>query len=211
MNLKRPPLPRSLAKLRVTRILKRLGICALLLAGIIVMIELLGEEMFAFGTTNTTAKKNFLLMFYLIPFLVTGVPFKLIDRSWSGTVIRIDVEPGIAYQGWAAGSGRGYMNRTNKIVLMIEKDNGAVIPYTVMSLNIKEFTHQRIGATAKVEQQESNFAIGDKVYKYYGFKHIAIEHKRVIGKKHCIVCGHVSKYEKDICWNCGSEFVGNRE
>ena len=90
---------------------------------------------------------------------------------------------------------------------MVEKDNGDVIPFTAMRLNVKEFTTQMISGTSKVEQQESNFAIGDRVHKYYGFKYLAIKHAPKIEKKHCVVCSHVNGLSEDTCWNCKNKLV----
>ena len=71
----------------------------------------------------------------------------------------------------------------------------------------KEFTTQMISGTSKVEQQESNFAIGDRVHKYYGFKYLAIKHGPKIEKKHCVVCSHVNGLSEDTCWNCKNKLV----
>ena len=103
-----PELPDSLKKRRLRKILLRVLSCLVLFAFALVSIILWGETIFPFPTQNASSLRYLCyFLFLLLPFLITGVPLKLIDRSFSGTVRKAEIKDTIKYGGGGTAKGSG--------------------------------------------------------------------------------------------------------
>ena len=95
-NLSRPTLPISLKRKRLYRIIIRSTFCALLLVIFIFVIIVWGNKIFPTTQQNNSGymflKITFYILFLSVPFIITGVPLKLIDKSWSGTITSIKIK-----------------------------------------------------------------------------------------------------------------------
>jgi hypothetical protein len=94
----------------------------------------------------------------------------------------------------------------NDLVLTVEKDNGKTIYYTIVSLGIKTSPWNSVPVVGKIEYQTEKYQIGDRVHKYYGYKHLFVEH---IDGKSCIVCGSFNNKNDEKCWCCSSNLLNN--
>ena len=92
---------------------------------VISYILILGEE--SFKIVDRTPRILIYLALVILPLFIFGMS-KLIDRSWSGEIVKINVEAG--YES----SGRHLFN-ANYLILTIKRDDGKIIDCTVNSFN----------------------------------------------------------------------------
>ena len=206
----RPALPDSLKKRRLCKILVRVLSCAALLAFVIVSLVLWGEKIFPFPTQDVIGVRYLCYgMFLLLPFLLTGVPLKLIDKSFSGTIRKVEIKDKIKYGGGGTNTGSGSYIQ-HDLILTVEKDDGKVIKHTRLSfrspLHRFPIHNSRPG---NMEHHRNEFREGERIHKYYGFKYPYIAHPTLPDDKYCIVCGQKNEHKEAFCWTCGAELLSN--
>ena len=204
----RPELPDSLKKRRLRKIFLRVLSCLVLFAFALVSIILWGETIFPFPTQNASSLRYLCYgLFLLLPFLITGVPLKLIDKSFSGTIRKAEIKDKINY-----GSG-GSMKRTGSylqsdLILTVETDDGKVIKYTRLSFGTPLHSYSTGNYhTGNADHHKHEFREGERIYKYYGFPYPYIAHPTLPDDKYCIVCGQKNENKEDFCFSCGAELV----
>ena len=207
-NLSRPELPLSLKKKRLQRIIMRSIACTLLLAIFIFVIAMWGNRIFPTTQSHHLGYAGLRIMFYviflLIPFIITGVPFKLIDKSWSGTITNIEIKENL---GTTENTKFVYVYPKQDLVLTIKTDGGKEIEHTVLSLVNNPRSNLNITNKGKAYYHTDEFSIGDKVHKYYGYKYLFISYKKPQQTKFCINCGVKSTLAEHTCWHCGAEIL----
>lgn len=205
----RPMLPKSLRKKRIHSILGRCIVCFLLLAIMIFVIIMWGNRLFPISLQNQKGFKGLQITFYVfllsLPFFISGVPLKLIDKSWQGTVTAIDVREG--RDSYFLG-GRLWPYTNHNLVLTIEKNDGTVFEYTAISLGVKanNCNNNYYNSGGKIYHQADDFSVGDRVYKYYGFKYLYVIHPNA-QVCNCIVCGAKNNNSEEKCWNCRGDII----
>ncbi len=207
-NSDRPALPKSLRKKRNKRMIVRILVWFVLFAFCLSVVLLWGEIVFPMPT-----HKNFLevrhlyyALFLLLPFLVTGIPVRLIDRSWSGTVTAVIVEENMGT--YTRSLGRPQPYRKHDLVLLIEKDNGKKTEYIPLSLGVKYKPWDDPPNVGKIAYHTEEYREGDRVHKYYGFQHLYVSHPSSQQTRRCIVCGSKNEMQEHVCWYCSSELIG---
>lgn len=203
-----PELPDSLKKRRLCKILFRALSCFVLFAFALVSIILWGERIFPFPTQNASGLRYLCYgLFLLLPFLLTGVPLKLIDKSFSGTVRKTEIKDTIKYGGGGTNTGSGSYIQSD-LILTVEKDDGKVIKYNRLSfrtpLHRFPIDNPRPG---NAEHHKHEFREGERIYKYYGFPYPYIAHPTLPDDKYCIVCGQKNENKESFCFSCGAELV----
>ena len=204
----RPSLPKSLQKKRNRNIIIRVTSCGILFALFLFAIIMWGERIFPMPQYTP---KSFVavqigcyVLFMTLPFLITGVPMKLIDSSWSGIVSNVDVEDSVGTFDRAFGRPGTYDRQD--LILTIKKDNGEVITRSALfvgeryKLNISD--HPTIPSAGKITDHLNDYKGGDRVYKYYGFKYLYVVPSEEEDKKRCIVCGLNNDKHRARCLNC---------
>lgn len=203
-----PELPDSLKKRRLCKILFRALSCFVLFAFALVSIILWGERIFPFPTQNASGLRYLCYgLFLLLPLLLTGVPLKLIDKSFSGTVRKTEIKDTIKYGGGGTNTGSGSYIQSD-LILTVEKDDGKVIKYNRLSfrtpLHRFPIDNPRPG---NAEHHKHEFREGERIYKYYGFPYPYIAHPTLPDDKYCIVCGQKNENKESFCFSCGAELV----
>ena len=211
-NLSRPALPLSLKKKRTQRIILRSIACALLLTIFIFVIVMWGNRIFPATQKHhlgyTGLKIMFYIIFLLIPFIITGIPLKLIDKSWSGTVTDIKIVEKLATT-----SNPRYIITFPKqdLILSIKTDAGREITQTILSLasndRISGYEGYNISKKGNIYYHEHEISVGDRVHKYYGYKHLFVSYKKPHQTKFCINCGVKNTLGKQTCWHCDAEIL----
>lgn len=210
MNLEsqKPQLPTSLKRKRILNIVIRSTICLLLLAIFITVIIIWGNRLFPDTLDHRAGYTSLKIMFYVIvlcvPFLITGIPFKLIDTSWSGTVIDLKIEENL---GTSSNPKYIYTHKKENLILIIKKDNEKIVRYTALSLTDKHKELNGSTPIGKVYYHEHKYSIGDRVHKYYGFRHLYFIPQHDYVTKDCIVCGSKNNMDDSACWYCDSELI----
>ncbi len=203
-----PLLPISLQRKRNKRVLIRVIPCILLLFATVSSLVLWGDLIFPFeksyGGGSMLFAKIFVYAFLLaLPFLITGVPFKLIDRSFCGTVKNVEIKDGLG-----STAGNRWFYPKNDIILTIETDDGKTLMYTALSLGVRvQSSATDTAARGNISDHEERYRVGDRVYKYYGFKHLFTCQNDERNAVYCIECGTACKSSEKKCWSCGSELI----
>ncbi len=200
-----PILPYSLKRKRRNLILCRIALCVVLFSVFLFVILACGDKLFSVPEKYEVTRSLIYLLVLLLPFVITGVPIKLIDRSWSGTVAAVDVKESVG--AYKRSLGRYGIYTKHDLVLRITKDDGHEIEYTALSLGVKYKPSQEFSEVGKIEYHTSEYRVGDRVHKYYGFKYLYISNRNDQDGKHCIVCGSNNNIEHKKCWSCNSELV----
>ena len=205
----RPELPDSLKKRRLRKILLRVLSCVFLFAFALVSVIRWGEIIFPVYTQSANSLRYLYYgLFLLLPFLITGVPLKLIDKSFSGTVRKAEIKDKINYgSGGTPKGSRQFIQ--HDLVLTVEKDDGEVIQYTRMSFQTPLYAFPPVDnpRPGNAEHHKHEFREGERIYKYYGFKYPYIAHPTLPDDKYCIVCGQKNEDKEDFCFSCGAELV----
>ena len=204
----RPQLPKILRKKRIYNILSRSISCFVLLALFIFIIVMWGNKLFPSTLDHHMGYAGLRILFYVIvlsiPFLVTGVPLKLIDKSWSGTITAVGVKENL---GTTTNPRYLQVYPKEDLILTINKDDGGEIEHTVLS-----FTERRMSGTGrtpvgKIYYHTHKYNVGDRVYKYYGFKYLYIVTQSHQKLKNCIRCGTQNNMHDVACWYCDAELL----
>lgn len=151
------------------------------------------------------------IVLILLPFLITGIPFKLIDSTWCGIVVDIKVTTSMDFVGrfYATNSVRG-MYYKNTIHLKVKKDNQKIVDVKALELGVQNsittlfFDGVIFG---RLDDHIDNFQIGDVVYHFYGLKRPYIIHKKQKKFTYCVICGYRNFSEENICSGCGHSLI----
>ncbi len=200
-----PILPQSLKNKQIKHILMRVIPCAILLGIFATILILWGKTLLPLREEYMVLRIVLYTVFMCIPLAITGVPFKLIDSAWSGTIAAIDVEESIGV--YTSGGGKIWPYPKNSLVLTVNKDNGKTIKYIDISLGIKNSPWNHVPNVGKIEHQTAKYCIGDRVCKVYGFKYLYVFPKENSETNQCIVCGSVNKTQDANCWYCKFDLI----
>ena len=130
----------------------------------------------------------FLLL--IVPFWACGIPAKLIDRSYYGEIINIELEN---------------IENLNKVQRYDYNRSGVRVKALVRASDGKLYEHELFdegeyfyGERARV------YEVGDKVIHAYGTKYLAPVRSPAKQKSlTCVWCGTKSPYGTDTCRDCG--------
>ena len=150
------------------------------------------------------------IVIVLLPFLITGFPFKLIDSSWHGTVVDIKVKTTIAFAGRLFASNMGNMYYKNTVHLKVKKDNGKIVDVIAFEIGVPRgsanmFTDKVI--MGNLDDHIDNFQIGDSVYHVYGLKRPVIKHNSQNNFCYCVVCGYRNFADDFYCSGCKHSLI----
>lgn len=186
------PIPSDIKKMVKRRVLTRLIVCSGVLALFIVFAILFGTR--ALRGVPPLGQIGIYIVYFLLPFLITGVPIKLLGSSWCGTLVNVEIKEKIVNRILLAQSGFGshtslfYMNH---IYLSIKSDDKQTIKRLVFK-----------GESAKKEFVDF-FHKGDEVIHVYGTKFVQKLPQKPDDHINCVVCGGVQPQDKKHCIFCG--------
>ena len=150
----------------------------------------------------------------VVPFLIAGIPYKLIGNTWRGTVVDVKVKTTIDFPGrflGAKGVGGG-MYHKNTIHLKVEKDNGRIVDVKALELGVQNgVTKMAFDGVifGRLDDHIDNFKKGDIVYHFYGLKRPLVIHKSQDKFMYCVVCGCRNFTKDDSCSCCGYSLLKN--
>ena len=195
MYTNKPLLPEDIRKIVTRSVAKRVIPCIILEFILLWYVILFGEM--SFKMVGIEVRILIYIALILLPFIITGVPLKLIDRSWKGEIVAINVDMGLD----RSVNGKG-VREVSYLVLKIKRDDGKIVDHTVSVFSLG-YTMQ--SSRAKSEFAEDDYAVGDKVYHYYGIKRLLIIHKD--NSRECVICGSNNPEKNDRCFYCGHSII----
>ena len=191
-------------------ILKRILLCVLVVAFDIAAYFVCNEYL-----TENLGFLNMVAFFVFAGFCgisATGISKYIFDRSWCGEIIKIEVET--LYN--ATSTGKGCVRyEENVIWLYIKKPNGKIIIHDAMRLGIAMDTpFRRMRAhvdkyvnIGKIEYEIKNYSVGDRVYHFYGLKHLFVHHIEDMSRVPCVICGMKNPAASHVCGECGHSLI----
>ena len=190
-------LPSDLKGYARREVLKRVVPCILLSALLVYLLLFFGEEII--GTRKALAKIICYPLIMLIPFILTGVPFKMLDSSWTGEIIHVTAKAGIA----AASGAARHIYGDVKVIVTIRKTNGKTMKYKMQAVAFPK------GSDAKgnIERALNMYPVGAKVCHLYGTKHIVVIPSAADTTVLCPVCADVNDKEERACRSCGHSLI----
>lgn len=181
-------LPKDLTAYCRKKILKRLISCAILTSAFAVILILYGNVIF--HTDNTAFQTLCYIIFMLIPFALTGVPHKLIDSTYYGTIKKVDIVTTVDNDSSVKPTREGsYLKNT--VYLSIETLDGKLI--------------RKKAYSGKVELQQNlnTYHEGDLVFHLYGTNIVIVLPTAADTAIPCAVCGSSNRSDDGKCCNCG--------
>ena len=185
-------LPKDLQAYCRKRILSRVIPCILLIFVFATVLTLWGNVIFK--TDNQAAQVTCYIVVMLLPFVITGVPHKLIDSTYCGTVTKVDIVTTMDSES-AMKPRREQLHSRNTIYLRIEQPNGKLIYKKVYS------------GKAELQQNINTYNQGDLVFHLYKTNIVAILPNPNDDAVHCVVCGCSNRIENDHCHTCGHSLI----
>jgi hypothetical protein len=195
MYTNKPLLPEDIRKIVTRSVAKRVIPCIILEFILLWYVILFGEM--SFKMVGIEVRILIYIALILLPFIITGVPLKLIDRSWKGEIVAINVDMGLD----RSVNGRG-VREVSYLVLKIKRDDGKTVEHT---LSVFSHSNAMKSNRARSEFAEDDYAVGDKVYHYYGLPRLLVVHSN--DSRECVICGANNPYENDRCFYCGHSII----
>jgi len=174
-------------------IIKRISCCAACLLAFGIIIAFWGDTIIS--VENNIFRGTFYFLILLIPFAITGVPFKMIDQTYCGTVKKIDIISMVDNKSSALPA-REHLYYKNTVCLTIQKQNG------------KEVTKKVFSCDAKTNSGIELYKVGDTVFHLYGTKYVVIIPKMSDSQCQCVICGHKNDKNLTLCQKCCYTLVG---
>ena len=185
-------LPKDLQSYCTKRILRRVIPCIILISIFATILALWGN--FIFNTDNKVFKISCYVVVMLIPFIITGVPHKLIDSTYYGTVRKVDIVT-TADSSSSIKPTWEHLYHKNTIYLSIERPDGKLI-------HKKAYTGK-----ARLQQNINTYNEGDSVFHLYGTDTVVILPEANDTIVHCAVCGSANDVKNNKCRDCDHTLI----
>lgn len=147
-----------------------------------------------FNTDNKPFRNSCYIITMLLPFAITGVPHKLIDSTYYGTIRKINIVTTIDNDSSVKPT-REHLYLRNTVYLSVERPDGKLIYRKAHSVK------------AEVTQNANTYNEGDSVFHLYGSNIVVVLPDSNSATIQCSVCGSYNNIENDKCHNCGHSLV----
>lgn len=144
----------------------------------------------------------------IVPFAVAKFPKVLIDKTWSGEVVGVNIKT--KSDAFSAG-GKTYSYTNHQIVLDVKKENGKTVKINIKDVGepntvITKALGYAVPNQGDIKKFENYYSVGDKVYHFYGLKHYYVD-KKNIEFYDCVICGCENPKDREMCINCGHSII----
>lgn len=135
----------------------------------------------------------------ILPFFITKA-YKLFDKSWVGTIEKIEPNYHIEYDG-SGYTKWNFSNKTftEKLVLYIRTTNGKIKVYNAHEHSIAQ-SHEQ--TSHKPSEIMEHYQVGDTVIHIKGTRFLQVVEKEQ-SQNVCVVCGNLENSENENCSRCG--------
>lgn len=188
--MKKIIVPEDLKKIGLNKIIGRIVAFEILLVASVFIIYFADDW---FSKISIENKVITYIFFFILPFALSGFPHKLIDKTWSGTVVKAEIR---------RVSVKDYYSRYNfsrkwMPVVDVLKDKDDFVTETTTNVKLKE------------NGDLDMYSKGDKVIHVYGCDYLYVMPKKATDPVVCVVCG-MKNYNKEdnarnrgYCKSCG--------
>ena len=197
-------LPKDIIKYVNRKITRCISVFAILEI-VAIVISVLTNEYFI-KSTNIAFYVFVVVFLCAVPFIVSGFPFRLIDRSWHGVVTEtfVKTETGT----YTAAGTKAFPYDKNVIYIKVKRDDGKELCIPAREFGIRNHPGFPVPNEGDVTKHLNDYSVGDQVYHFYGLKHNLIV-KKNLELIECAVCGVQNSSERDDCVICGHSLIKN--
>ena len=186
-------IPKDLLTYSRNRVLRRVIPFAVLLIAYITAMLLWRDIFFLTDDKAVHISCSVLIIAFL--FVFTGVPHKLIDRTYCGTVKKVDIVTS-ADNDTMPKYTREHLYLKNTVYLTVELSNGKTMYKKAYS-----------GRVSYGQQKLQTYQVGDTVFHLYGTDAVIVLPNPNDTEVHCAVCDTSNSVEKTHCRNCNHSLV----
>ena len=199
MKTVKKTLPKDIQKVAKRAVLKRAIPFTAVEILVISYIHLYGET--SFKMVEGFVKPLIYAALVVLPFFIFGMQ-KLIDHSWRGEIIKINVHAGYD-------SSNRHLFEARYLILTIKREDGKIIDHTVNAFAgrhtlLTTYVKSNL-SSGKSEYAEDDYKVGDRVYHYYGLPKLLIVHSNK--SSDCVICGANNPEANDRCFFCGHSII----
>ena len=182
--MKKIIIPEDLKKIGRKKIIRCVIIFEVLLLCSAFVMYLANDWLNSVSVENKVITYIFLLA---LPFILSGFPHKLIDKTWSGTVVKAEIRKVMCkdynYKYW-------YIKKWMPVVDIL-KDKDDFVTEATTNVKLKEDGYLDM------------YNKGDKVVHVYGCDYLYVMPKKATDPVVCVVCGMKNYNEEDNAGNRG--------
>ena len=190
--MKKTKLPKDLTLFSIKTALKRVVPCVLMLIAFAVALIFWGDVILPIQ--KEPVKTILYVIVMLVPFAVTGVPYKILDRTYSGTVQKVEITTTVdnAYHSKPT---RESLYYKNTVYLHVMQENGVVIRQKVSEKD------------ARAAQNLEAYKVGDKVFHLYGSTQTIVLPEEKDELVQCAICGEANYKNESHCKLCNHTLI----
>lgn len=190
--MKKTKLPKDLTLFSIKTALKRIVPCVLMLIAFAVALIFWGDVILPIQ--KEPVKTILYVIVMLVPFAVTGVPYKMLDRTYSGTVQKVEITTTVdnAYHSKPT---RESLYYKNTVYLHVMQENGVVIRQKVSEKD------------ARAAQNLEAYKVGDKVFHLYGSTQTIVLPEEKDELVQCAICGEANYKNECHCKLCNHTLI----
>ena len=190
--MKKTKLPKDLTLFSIKTALKRVVPCVLMLIAFAVALIFWGDVILPIQ--KEPVKTILYVVVMLIPFAATGVPYKILDRTYSGTVQKVEITTTLdnLYHGRPS---RESLYYKNTVYLHVMQEDGVVIRQKVSEKD------------ARAAQNLEAYKVGDKVFHLYGSPQTIVLPEEKDALVQCAICGEANYKNECHCKLCNHTLV----
>ena len=194
-------LPRELSEYLKKQKMKRIIPCAVMEVLIALILILWGNTIVR--TDVLPFKIIVFLLMLLAPFLLTGVPMKVLDQPWSGEIIKVDIRDGVSF---TADTDMHRPHGTLTFALSVRSDDGKVVMKECGAGTYTTVWWERVQNT-NPDHIANRYQVGDRVFQLGKQYPIIVLPKSEEKICQCAVCGRTNAIENEICEECGHTLI----
>ena len=140
----------------------------------------------------------------IVPFVISKFPFKMIDKSWNGEVISVNIETKTGAH--TIGGTKVAPYTKHEIMLEVKQQNGKAVKIKAKEVGERRHVGFPVPNEGDIRKYINYYSVGDKVYHFYGVPNYYIV-KKESNKNDCVICGTQNTSERDRCLNCGYSLI----
>ena len=196
-------LPNDLKKYAIKHLLSRLLSWIILLTVFVTILILFGEKIFDTESSLYRIKEFFCIAIVIIISIITGVPLKLIDKTFCGTIEKVSVTTG--YNSRVTGKRQSILN--SRTASYRGFYSIITMEISILTVDGKRLTRTVSSATPSDNNYDEIFKQGDNVFHLYGTNVYVKLPKDKKDKINCSVCAAPNLQSNSQCQNCKHSLV----
>lgn len=194
-------LPRDLRMFVIKTVLKRVVPCMLLIVTFAIALIFWGDVILP--VDKDIVKVIVYTMVMLVPFAVTGVPYKMIDSTWKGEVIESRIVEETSFTKEAVPRMYGSVN----VILNVKMPNGKTKEIKLQGSTFAKHVNLQFAASGNANQTEDFYSVGNHVFHLYGSNQYVVLPKAADKAVQCPICGIKNDKTNEKCDSCGHSLV----